>query len=296
MLLPSTLKDETRRSKRDITARVLFTPGMGADKNWCDGPPNVVTTKRQKRIQTIGETPSKWDEGLDNETPNDLSAPVQVHHTEDCTEAYPNPVRSNAPVGITTPPPSARRCNGPGLDSDSDATVLMEDEDELSVNTASPRPSPTIRSLMVENSPRWVGSSIQTLIMRSIDWRELRKAVKGDIVTVVNKEILKDDLRLIIESQIMKYSKIENIDLESIPTGGVINGQKLNRMVAKVAKRAIFKTICFESLAEDIVEHILNAMDFESLKEKAIEKILRNTAPAEQLEQLMDCAGGDMDV
>jgi hypothetical protein len=48
--------------------------------------------------------------------------------------------------------------------------------------------------------------------------------------------------------------------------------------VAQVAKSAIFKTICFKSLAKDIEEHILNAMDFESLKMRAIEKILRNTA------------------
>jgi hypothetical protein len=77
----------------------------------------------------------------------------------------------------------------------------------------------------------------------------------------------------------------------------VINHQELNRRVAKVKKRAVVKTICFGSLAEDIIEHILNVMDFEWLKVKATEKILvRNTSLVGQLEQLMDCAGDDMDV
>jgi hypothetical protein len=39
-------------------------------------------------------------------------------------------------------------------------------------------------------------------------------------------------------------------------------------------------------LTKDIVNHILNTMDFESLKAGAIKKILRNTAPVSQMEQL----------
>jgi hypothetical protein len=47
--------------------------------------------------------------------------------------------------------------------------------------------------------------------MHSIDWKELCHAVREDIMGVVTQEILKDDIRAIIESKVMKYSKIENV-------------------------------------------------------------------------------------
>jgi hypothetical protein len=68
---------------------------------------------------------------------------------------------------------------------------------------------------------------------------------------------------------------------------GVIDQEKLNEVVALVARRAVFKTICFESLAKDIVEHILSAMTLKALKVRAIEKILRNMTLVSKLEQLM---------
>jgi hypothetical protein len=55
--------------------------------------------------------------------------------------------------------------------------------------------------------------------------------------------------------------------------------------------------MCSESLAKDVVEHILNVRDFKSLKKaRAIEKILRNTAPVSQLERLMVCISDGMDI
>jgi hypothetical protein len=207
-------------------------------------------------------------------------------------DMLPNPT-STTPWGHMKTPPQKRL--NISADSDSDATVKITDE-ELSVRTGSPRPSPSVQSLLVENSPRWVSSSIQTLIMKSIDWKELRHAVRDDIVGVVNEEILKDDVRIRVEHAVMKYSNIENIDLTSIPTGGVIDRERLSKTVALVAKRAVFKTICFKALSKDIVEHILNAMDLESLKARAIEKIVRNTTPVSQLEQMMVCVSNDMDM
>ena len=170
------------------------------------------------------------------------------------------------------------------------ATVPIP-EDELSMNTGSTRPSPSVQSLSAVNAPRWIGNSIQTLIMKSIDWKELRDTVRDDIMGVVSKYMLKDDVRTIIEKQVIKYMDVENVDLDNIPTGGVIDREKLNKKVCKSAKLAIFKTICFESLSNKIIEQIMNAMDFESLKVRAMEKILRNAATVSRLEKLMVCVG-----
>jgi hypothetical protein len=178
---------------------------------------------------------------------------------------------------------------------DSNETVDLP-EDELSVNTGSPRPSPTIRTLLAETSPRWIGGSIQSLVMNSIDWRGLRESIRDEIIRVIDKESMKEEIRKIIESKVIEKSTIENVDIQNIPTGGVVDCEEVNTTVTNVARKAVFKSICFKRLEKKMVKQLMYAMDFEGLKAKAIEKIVRNGAPVSQLEKLMKSVSDDMDV
>jgi hypothetical protein len=169
-------------------------------------------------------------------------------------------------------------------------------EDELSVNTGSPRPSPTIRTLLAETSPRWVGGSIQSLVMNSIDWRGLKESVRDEIIRVIDQESMKEGIRKIIEQKVIDKSAMENVDIQNIPTGGVVDWEEVNTTVSNVARKAVFKSICFKRLEKKMVKQLMYAMDFEGLKAKAIEKIVRNGAPVSQLEKLMKSVSDDMDV
>jgi hypothetical protein len=106
---------------------------------------------------------------------------------------------------------------------DSNVTVPFSEEDELNVIlTGSPRPSPTVSSPLAKDYPCWVSNLIQTLIMNSIDWKELcHGAVRDDSVSVVCHDILKDDTWAIIEKKIIKNTPFKNVlDLErSTPCG-----------------------------------------------------------------------------
>ena len=72
----------------------------------------------------------------------------------------------------------------------------------------------------------------------------------------------------------------------------------MNDTVELVARKAVFKAICFEQLEKETVEQLVSAMVFESLKAKAVEKILWNLAPStiSQLEGLMELVSDDINV
>jgi hypothetical protein len=173
-----------------------------------------------------------------------------------------------------------------------------QDSDDLSVDTRSPRPSPTVRSLLAKTSPKWISGSIQTLIMNSIDWGDLKQVIKDDIVAIIDQESLRKEIKQTIKSGMI--GKNETIDPRNIPTGlrleDLVDKEQVNEIVSLVAKKALFKSICFKGLEREMVEHFMYAIDFENLKAKALEKILRNGAPVSQLEGLMRSVGDDMDV
>jgi hypothetical protein len=126
--------------------------------------------------------------------------------------------------------------------------------------------------------------------MNSINWEVLCWSTRDGILATIDQEAMTDEIKDIIEQKVSWKRNVNNIDLENIPIGGV------NEAVKCVARKAIFKSICFKQLEKENVEQLVSTMDFQSLKAKAIEKILRNTVPVSHLEGLMEAAGADSNV
>jgi hypothetical protein len=173
-------------------------------------------------------------------------------------------------------------------------------DDDLCDNTDSPRPSPTVGSLLAKTSPLWISGSIRTLIMSSIDWGELKKVIKDDIVAVIDLESMREEIKQTIKDGLVEKNIASTIDPRNIPQGfrlgDLVDKKQVNEIVSLMAKKAVFKSICFKGLERQMVEHFMYAMDFEGLKDKAIEKILRNGAPVSPMEGLVGSIGDDVDV
>jgi hypothetical protein len=356
-MLPSPSEPkEARRSKR-MCPRVIFNPGVGPDRNWTD---NCTKPSPRKYLKTTRMTSKKSHYVNHNQETimKDRKMTAEEHNAQ-CTQvttennvgSLERPVLSKTMIkGVNVPPikmeghevvksekasfmnPTRRTGT---VEDDSDATVALpddddlsvpskimgdggvesnetpfmtptarktgpteQDSDDLSVDTRSPRPSPTVRSLLAKTSPKWICGSIQTLIMNSIDWGDLKQVIKDDIVAIIDQESLRKEIKQTIKSGMI--GKNETIDPRNIPTGlrleDLVDKKQVNEIVSLVAKKALFKSICFKGLEREMVEHFMYAIDFENLKAKALEKILRNGAPVSQLEGLMRSVGDDMDV
>jgi hypothetical protein len=318
----------------------MFNPGTGPDRYWTEGPPKFIHHKKPKVARILYTKPgvrinTQEDEGIypiystevefdgDSLKPRALpfvqmNKPTIEHGEEDsdatvAIEEDDESINGKSSLPgkteeriLATPPPSQviqmvhttppkRETNEVGTN----ARVGIS-HDDLSVNTGSPRPSPTIKSLLAESSPRWISGSIQSLIMNSIDWRGLRNSIKDDIVGVIDHKSMRAEIKQSIKDSLIGNTSIESVDHNNIPKGlrlkDLVNKQEVNAIVSLVAKKAIFKSISFQQLEEEMVQQVMYAMDFESLKAKAMEKIVRNGAPVSQLEALMKSVGDDMDV
>ena len=53
---------------------------MGADNNWCENPPNVVTIKHETILgrTKIDETSNRWGRDIHDEIPNEEKAPDKI--------------------------------------------------------------------------------------------------------------------------------------------------------------------------------------------------------------------------
>jgi hypothetical protein len=80
---------------------------------------------------------------------------------------------------------------------DSDAIFPLS-EDELSVNTGSPRPSPTVGPLLAEHSPHW---------------EDLHHSIRDDIIGVVDQEGMKDEIKNIIKQKVAAKRNMNNIGI-----------------------------------------------------------------------------------
>ena len=111
---------------------------------------------------------------------------------------------------------------------------------------------------------------------------------------------MRAEIKQTIKDGLITKTTVTSIDHNNIPKGlrlgDLVNKEEVNAIVSLVAKKAIFKSICFEQLEKEMVQQLMYAMDFESLKAKAMEKIVRNGAPVSQLQELMKSVGDDMDV
>ena len=363
---PSTcVSKETRRSKR-MCPRVIFNPGVGPDRYWTN---NCTNPSARKYLKTNGMISTRNQEILVTDLKS-MAEEQDVHCTQVATNnkvgslkpaaftsdrvkpgihkgGNVNPMKKEGPAVVKkeeTPNMIPKRRTGT-VEEDSDATVALPDDDDLSVpmkievngsvnanetpfitptagrneteeegsdtmavpgdddlsmNTGSPRPSPTVRSLLAKTSPRWISGSIQTLIMNSIDWGDLKQVIKDDIVAIIDQESMRKEIKQTIKDGLVEKNGVSTIDPRNIPTGlrlgDLVDKKQVNEIVSLVAKKALFKSICFKGLERQMVEHFMYAIDFEGLKAKAIEKILRNGAPVSQLEGLMRSVGDDMDV
>jgi hypothetical protein len=314
----------------------MFNPGTGPDRYWTDGQPNTEPAKRlkiekpanQSKVKvstgekakgiTLEDTfvadsvkgnntkvqgfmkaqtmPRPWVFPEDIEVDSDDSdATVEMQDDDPyLTEGNPVPGHVGGPF-IT---PTQRRTGN--TEDDSHATMALPDAD-ISISTGSLGLVQMVKTLLAVSSSLRIGRYIQTMIMNSIDWKRLGLSIRNDIVGVIHQESTKKEIEQIIKNGVIEKSLVENLEITNFPTGlhlgDLVDKEQVDTMVSLVAQKAIFKSICFEGLQQNMVKQLMDSLDLEGLKAKVIERILQNEVPVGGLEGVVRSEmEGEMDV